>query len=284
MKVALITDAKRPSLALMRLSAYHKANGDTVVLNERLGTDLSYGSWLWHANGFACDVNGGPGFDPTIRLPAEVEAMRPDYSLYPALDYSIGYTWQYCPRRCEFCVVPRQGNPKTHHSIWTFHDAKFQKICLLNNNTFSDPRWRETFEEIWDAGLIIHDENGYDARLLDEEKAEALHRTRWDGAIHFAWDDVRDETAVMRGLKLAKAMHLRANIYVLMGFNSTLEEDIYRCQKVHDLGFDPFPMVYQRQRAKELCRFARMINARYYRKGGNITDAWAVYRPTRGRK
>jgi hypothetical protein len=47
-----------------------------------------------------------------------------------------------------------------HHSIWEFHDSSRSKICLLNNNTFQDKRWKETFEEIWDANLSVIDENG----------------------------------------------------------------------------------------------------------------------------
>ena len=44
-----------------------------------------------------------------------------------------------------------------------------------DNNTFSDPQWHDTFEEIWDAKLTVKDENGYDLRLLDEEKAVSGH-------------------------------------------------------------------------------------------------------------
>lgn len=165
---------------------------------------------------------------------------------------------------------------RTHHSIWEFHDPKFKKIELLNNNTFSDPQWKETFEEIWDADLRVID-NGFDLRLMDEEKAFALSKTKFDGQIHFAWDRIEDENKILAGLKLAKKYKLDAMVYVLVGFDTTLEEDIYRCQKIHDLGFDPYPMPYNG--GNRLNRtFKRFICLRYYRKYRTIKEAWQDYK------
>ena len=276
MKINLLTDAPKHNLALMKISAYHKARGDEVKLNEPLlwKADLTYGSYLFRFSGkYPGDFIGGPGVDPTIRLEG-FDGIKPDYRLFP-VDFSLGYTWEWCPRRCGFCCVPKQNNPKEHHSIWEFHDARFSKICLLNNNTFSDPQWRETFEEIWDAGLIVVDENGYDIRLMDEEKAEVLKRTRFDGQIHFAWDRMPDGERTLEGLKLAKQYKLNAMVYVLMGYDTTFEEDIYRCQKIYDLGFDPFPMLYRQTRA--LRSFRRFIYLRYYRKYKTLMKAWLDY-------
>lgn len=276
MRVNLLTDAPKHNLALMKISAYHKARGDDVGLNEPLSGELaqSFGSYLFDFSGkYPCDVVGGPGVDPAIRLNG-YDGIKPDYSLFP-IDYSLGYTWSWCPNRCGFCCVPKQGNPREHHSIWEFHDTRFNKICLLNNNTFSDPQWRETFEEIWDAGLTVVDENGYDLRLMDEEKAEALKKARFDGQIHFAWDRMSDEKRILDGLSLAKQYNLRAMVYVLMGYDTTFEEDIYRCQRIHDLGFDPFPMLYRQ--TKSLRSFRRFIYLRYYRKYKTLMEAWLNY-------
>ena len=146
MKINLITDAKYHNLALMKMATYHKQQGNHVYLNGVGNFDLTIGSWLfdWSQKGI-CDLEGGPGIDPTIRLNG-YEQYKPDYDLFP-IDYSLGFTWSYCPRKCPFCIVPKQNNPKEHHSIWEFHDSKFKKICLLNNNTFSDPHWKETLRK-----------------------------------------------------------------------------------------------------------------------------------------
>ena len=262
----------------MKISTYHKWDGDEVYLNMPIQkADLTYGSWLFAKSPrYACDVQGGPGFDPTIRLDSKFEEIWPDYNLFN-LDFSLGYTWEYCPRKCPFCVVPKQRNPKVHRSIWGFHNSKFRKICLLNNNTFSDPQWRETFEEIWDAGLTVRDENGYDLRLLDEEKAEVLKRTRFEKQIHFAWDLMEDEAVILRGLNLAQKYKLNAMVYVLIGFNTSREEDLYRCQKISDLGFDLYPMPYNGGTKADRA-FKRFICLRAYRKYPTLEKAWTNYR------
>ena len=279
MKVNLLTDAPKHNLALMKISAHHKKQGDEVALNQPLRrADYSYGSWLFTSSiKYDCILEGGPAISPSVRAPCEKE--KPDYDLFPGMDYSLGYTWSYCPRRCKFCVVPHQGNPKIHHSIWDFHESGFRKICLLNNNTFSDPRWRETFEEIRDAGLTIIDENGYDLRLLDHEKAEVLKQSNFCTGIHFAWDRMSDETKIIAGLKLLEEHHLRSVnnlVYVLIGYDTTMEEDIHRCQVIDDHGLTPYPMPYSRTPYTK--SFRRFINLHFYRPYATIADAWKDYK------
>lgn len=282
MKISLLTDAPNHNLALMKMSAWFKMNGDEIRLNMPLWkANLTYGSWLFvGGNKYPCDIEGGPGVNIERKLDPWFEWEWPDYDLYP-IDYSLGFTWRYCPRRCPFCVVPRQMNEKIHLSIYKFHrrSTNFKTICLLNNNTFSDPEWKKTFEEIWDADLILRDENGYDLRLVDQEKAEALAKTRWDHGPKFAWDRMEDETGVMRGLEEINRAGIKwTTIYVLMGFDTTIEEDIYRCQKIHDMGHNPFPMIYEDDGEKpQQHNFRRMIYARYYKKSGNIEKAWGEY-------
>ena len=108
MKINLLTDAPKHNLALMKISAWHKSDGDKVTLNTPLfKADYTYASVLYDRNvkRFIADEYGGPAFDNS-RLPDEIEGMEPDYSLYP-LDFSIGYTFRPCFNTCEFCKVPK---------------------------------------------------------------------------------------------------------------------------------------------------------------------------------
>ena len=278
MKISLLTDAPKHNLALMKLSAYHKSVGDEVLLNMPIiPCDFSYASVLFEKNIrlFNANVEGGPAYSGdsedffNIRF---AERLKPDYDLYPHNDFSLGYTFRGCRRKCEFCKVHKIEKDFNHHSIWDFHDPKFSKICLLNNNTFFDPQWRETFEEIWDANLTVTDENGYDLRLMDEEKADALSRTKFDGLIHYAWDRMEDERKILNGLKIAP----KGMVYVLIGFDTTLEEDLHRCQKIHDMGFDPYIMPYNQ--TKEEKRFKRFIDTRMYRPYKTLKDALGDYK------
>jgi len=268
------TDSPKPNLALMRLSAWHKAQGDSISLNMPLmPCDHSYASVLFDKNigAFQADEYGGPAFHES-KLPPKINTMFPDYTLYP-IDYSLGYTFRPCFRNCPFCIVPQLNHPDTdHHSIWEFHDPKFNKICLLNNNTFFDIRWGETFEEIWDENLTVIDENGYDLRLMDEEKAAALKKTKFKGVIHYAWDLMENETKILNGLKIAP----KGSVYVLIGFNTTQDEDIYRCQKIVEAKHTPYIMPYNQ--TKEEKKFKRFIDTFMWRKYKTIEEAWGNYK------
>lgn len=259
MKVNILTpDSKKPNLAAMKISAWHKANGDEVELNFPLcNADFTYASVLfnWTPDPHA-DLIGGSKY-PHIKLDPEIDKMKPDYSLYPKIDYSLGYTYKACPRTCDFCIVPKQNNDDKHYSIWTFHDPKFKKICLLNNNTLADFLWQETFEEIKDAGLKPILEQGVDCRLVTEENSQYLKEVK---PLYIAWDSPEHEMEILRGLNyLQSAGCKEIRCYVLIGNNTTEDEDLYRVMKLWELGIDPFVMPKDKNDSYQK-RFARWVN------------------------
>ena len=273
MKVLLLDiDSKIPNLALMKLSAWHKKRGDDVELNFQFGQyDKVYASCVFRKNKIKClqlpykDIEiGGVGYDLLKVLPKTVEGLGPDYDLYPDIDYSLGYTYRGCPRKCPFCIVPLLPKDNSHHSIYEFWNPGHQKLRLLNNNTFADPLWRETFQEIIKENLSLIEE-GFDIRLLDEEKAHYLAKIKFVKQIHFAFDGIVDEQRVRRGIKILNGVGVKSRrlmFYVLCGFNTTLEEDKYRIDLLKSLGVDPFVMLYHKE-SKLLNEFARWNN-RYY--------------------
>ncbi len=271
-----MTDAPKHNLALMKISAYHKKAGDEVMLNMPLWkADYRYASWIFEDGiRFGAYEAGGTGVDPKIELPEHIEKLKPDYSLFN-LHHSLGYTFRACFRKCPFCKVPLMRQDRTHHSIWEFHDSKFDTIELLNNNTFFDPFWYETFEEIHRADLKVI-ENGMDLRLLDNHKTWWISRLRWATQPKFAWDRMQDEKKIIEGMKLLQKYKINAMVYVLMGFDSNLEEDLYRCEIINSMGFDPFPMLYEP--TKILRKFRRFIYLRYYRRYKTIAEAWKQYK------
>jgi hypothetical protein len=274
MKINILTpDSKKANLAAMKISAWHKSNGDDVMLNFQLRkADFTYASVLfkWTADPIA-NLVGGSKY-PDRKLDPEIDKMFPDYSLYPHLDHSIGYTYKACPRTCEFCVVPKQDNDTEHYSIWDFHDPKFKKIKLMNNNTFADLNWRETFKEIIEAGLTVVDESGFDLRLMNGEQVNWLQKIKFEGVIHYAWDRMQDETEVLCGLKIAP----KGSVYVLIGYDTTIEEDIHRFQKIVDFGHDPYIMPYTH--SKHEMAFKRFRDSFMWRKYGTIAEAWKDYK------
>jgi hypothetical protein len=280
MKISILTpDSKMFNLAAMKISAYHKALGDEVLLNMPLWpAQKTYASVLfeWTPKPIA-NFLGGPGVDPSQRLPLDIEACRPDYDLYPDMDYSLGYTYRACHRGCDFCKVKDMNEPTDHRSIWDFHDSRFKKIALLNNNTFEDPRWRETFQEIWDAGLIFKDVSGFDVRLMNKERAEALARTRFDGQLHIAWDSMKDKESVCRGIwKMLECgvKPYKIMCYVLVGYDTTEAQDLQRIEALRDWGIDPFVMPYNKEDIYQR-KIARWVNHKAIFK----TTEWRDYRP-----
>lgn len=279
MKISLLTDAPKHNLALMKISSWHKQMGHDVILNMPLWkADCTYASILFDKNKklFFADYYGGPAYDGKESLPNDIDSVFPDYNLY-GLNFSLGYTYRPCFRKCKFCKVCNlEQRDLYHHSIFEFHDTKFKKICLLNNNTFMDKDWRETFNEIWDANLTVIDENGYDLRLLDAEKAVFLKHTKFDGKIHFAWDRIEDEHEIINGLELLNKYKIRnTHIYVLIGFDTTKEQDFYRCQKLIDYGHDPYVMPYNGTTEEK--RFKRFIDSFMWRKYKTLKEAWKDY-------
>ena len=263
MKISILTpDSKMPNLAAMKISAWHKAQGDQVELNFPLmKADFTYASVLFKEtpDPVNAELIGGSKY-PEIKLDPEIDNMMPDYSLYPDIDYSLGYTYKACPRTCEHCVVPKQHNEEKHYSIWDFHDPKFKKICLMNNNTLADLNWRDTFNEIIETKLKVIDQNGYDARLITEEVAEYMSRLKFDNMIHVAWDYPEHEIEVLIGLcNLTKYIKpYRISCYVMIG-HTTHEENLGRVSALYAMGINSFVMpLNKRDRYQQ--NFARWVN------------------------
>ena len=100
-----------PNLALMKISAYHKRNGDHVEWwNPLYKYDRIYSSKVFDftpVDPYLPDdaIRGGTGYrDIPISgtLPDEIDGIFPDYSIYPECDYAIGYLTRGCPNHCRW--------------------------------------------------------------------------------------------------------------------------------------------------------------------------------------
>ena len=249
-------DSKMPNLALMKIGRYHQRKGDNIRLaygRVPLWGDKQYISVMfsWSKNKLPpWGIKGGPGFDPRVELRPGIENLKPFYGLYPKNKISWGYTFRGCPRGCEFCLVPKMpmGNDYSHRSIWTFASRKKKEICLLNNNTFFDLQWSETFREIYEADLTILDLNGYDIRLMDKRKAEWLARLKWSKGVHFAFDSLVSKDQVVEGLRILKkygTLH-GVRFYCLTGYDETLEQELERINLLRSWGVSVFALQFRR--------------------------------------
>lgn len=249
-------DGKWANLALMKLSAFHKAKGDTVEWYSPLfPSDVVYASKTFV---FTPDdsylpadcIRGGTGYDMTVKLPDEVESCFPDYSLYPAIDYAIGFTTRGCIRNCSFCFVPRkEGKLRIVGDLYDFWSGQ-QKVILLDNNLTAAPmsHFEKIIGQLATERALVDFSQGLDIRLLNEDHARLLKTVRFK-YVHFAWDSMGYEKAVRRGVEmLTRYIHpQRLTFYVLVGYDTTEAEDMYRIEVLRGLGVNPFVMAYDKR-------------------------------------
>jgi hypothetical protein len=265
MKIGLIqVDGKLPNLALMKLAKHYEELGHEIFFVDlsTIKADFWFGSKIFI---------GGSGYDIKATLPKDIEEITPDYEKF-GLDYSIGFTSRGCIRNCDFCIVKEKEG--------VFHDVdmswiKQKKVLLIDNNFLASPNWKEKLQYFIDNKIKVCFNQGLDLRLITEEKAEMLSKVDYRDdqfktkRIYFAWDNIKDEEMIVNGInKLISAGIKPQNImvYVLVGFNSTFEEDMYRTKKLIEFGVKPFIMQFNRnpKRDKKLIDLARWINKRYY--------------------
>lgn len=286
MKVGLVdVDSKIPNLALMKLSAWHKAQGDEVKMFDPLfdHPDIIYSSKVftsteqYHYFPSYCDViQAGSGDDLKTKLPDHIESVCPDYSLY-GINYAMGFATRGCIRECGFCIVPKkEGKLQAVSDIHQFWNGQ-RELMLLDNNITAD----SNHFEIICKQLIKHMVQtnfcqGLDIRLMDEVKAKLLNQVKRPehNRIHFAWDSMDTEkeiiTALETVIKFIKPYKIM--FYVLIGWDTTEDEDLYRVEMLRSYGVDSFVMPYDK--ANEYQRkFARWVNMKAIFK----TVAWTDY-------
>ena len=248
MKVGLFDiDSKYHNLALMKISAYHKQKGDEVEFYNPLwhsNYDEIYCSKIFkksHKNdGYIREdmICGGSGFEYLTLLPEYIEHIKPDYDLYN-LRYSLGFTTRGCIRNCKFCIVPeKEGKIREHAEVEEFLNPKSNIVVLLDNNFLALPSHIKKLQLFINKDWRMDFNQGLDARLINKENAKLLAKIKYKEIIRFAWDNIKDETEIISGLELVIKAGIRPRnitVYVLIGFDTTFEEDLYRIQRLRDI-------------------------------------------------
>lgn len=270
-----------PNLPLMKLSAWHKANRDTVEWYEPVyhgmgePFDIVYMSKVF-GNEYTPDypyyvnakkiIKGGTGYDIHIHdgkedfdqeshknLPDEVEHIYPDYSLYPEYtkDTAYGFLTRGCCNHCSFCIVSKKEGDCSHKVADLSEFWRGQKnIKLLDPNLLACKDHLELLQQLADSKAKVDFTQGLDARFLNEKNLELLKQINIS-RIHFAFDFMKAEKQIVKGLSLAKEKlnpdSRKATVYILTNYDTTIEEDLYRIQMVREIGFDPDVRIYRKE-------------------------------------
>lgn len=289
MKIGLIdVDGHNfPNLPLMKISAWHKAKGDTVRWYEPFDGlfekyDKVYMSKVFSfshdyeypiyadevqrgGSGYAIQlVDGKEQYDKAKDkdLPYEMEHIYPDYSLYPKMtkDTAYGFLSRGCPRGCGFChVASKEGRcSKKVADLSEFWRGQ-KKIVLCDPNILACPEHMELLKQLRDSKATVEINQGLDIRLITEKNLELLKEVKLD-QIHFAFDRWQDKDIIepklrqfvnQTGYNRGKG---RVTVYILVNFDTTIEQDIYRIQLCRELNISPYPMIYDKEHCKPIYR------------------------------
>jgi hypothetical protein len=277
MKIGLIdVDSHNfPNLALMKLSAYHKSKGDDVMWYDGLLSDrydLVYLSKVFtdspdYTQVINADtvIRGGTGYDITSKLPAITERLYPDYGLYNTSS-AYGYLTRGCPRACKFCIVgDKEGlQSKQVAELPNFWNGQ-KEIKLLDPNLLACKSADILLQDLINSKAWVDFTQGLDIRFMTDERAEMLNQMKIK-MIHFAWDNY--EFSTYEKLKYFRPLlpwtSRKLCVYVLVNYNTTLEQDLERIYKLRELKYDPYIMIYNKKCAdRKIKRMARWVNNRF---------------------
>ncbi len=279
-----------PNYALMKISAWHKSKGDTVEWwNPLQRYDRVYSSKVFD---FTPDdpylpddaIRGGTGYrDLPINneLPAEIDDMFPDYSIYPECDYAIGYITRGCPNNCRWCVVPRkEGKIRPYRTWQDLVRNDTDKLVLMDNNILACEYGISQIESMVGSGYRIDLNQGMDARIVNDRIAGILSRLKWIRFIRFSCDQKAQIDPIRKTIGLLEKYGVKPyKIFIYLLVTEDLKDAAERVEalKVYR-GINLYAQAERNERLGIMPNVAQLeFQQRYVYGGCYRKETWSQY-------
>lgn len=281
---------KFPNIALMKLSAWHKAQGDTVEWwNPMLTYDRVYSSKVFTFTPECAylpsnTIKGGTGYGLYSELPEDIDAMFPDYSIYPDCRYAVGFLTRGCIRRCPWCIVPKKEGAIRPYRTWReIKRPDSRDIVFMDNNVLACPHGIEQIQDMIGQDIRVDFNQGLDARLVTPEAAVLLARLKWIRFIRMSCDTDAMLPVVLEAVNLLRAEGVkpyRVFVYLLVQDIDSAER---RALTLRKAGVEVFAQPYRDferdvEPTPEQKQFARWVNMKSIFKK---VDRFAEYKSRR---
>lgn len=240
-----------PNLALMKISAWHKAKGDSVEwarqpdLFESPHYDRIYASKVFtftpdiDFRPFDADeiVKGGTGYDIHGTLPEEIDRTQPDYSIYPWIDNktAYGFLTRGCPNKCKWCIVPKkEGAVRPYMDVEEIAIDGRRNLVLMDNNILASQYGIEQIKKIIRLKLRVDFNQAMDARLVTEDIARLLAQVKWNPYPRFGCDTHAQIKHCDRAIAWLREFGYRGPVFLYTMIDDDFEESIDRVMYYRD--------------------------------------------------
>lgn len=265
------------NLALEKIRVYYQQKGDVVLpclpIEKQDNFDIVYASSIfdWSRKDYITPdvITGGTGFDLTTELPPEIEAIEPHINM--------GYTTRGCIHNCPFCVVRRkEGYIRATGDIVSLWDGRSKVIIVLDNNPLAlIEHFNQNCKQLRDYNLKVDWNQGLDHRQLTPEIIDVIQSVRHH-ELRFAFDHPSYINSVEKAIGLLRSKGInRCSWYVLVGYDTTLMQDLLRLNYLRDRGQIAFVQRYRsksnppkiKRNKRELIALARWVNQHHLYRG-----------------
>ena len=242
-----------PNLALMKISAWHKSQGDDVEFATMFENyDVIYKSKVFSftPNNEYCynskvEYIGGSGYCLQKTLDPEIESMTPDYNLYDC-KHAYGFLTRGCIRKCPWCIVhEKEGKIRPDSTIRKICGDNYKSAILMDNNVLASDHGIKQIEEIIKLKIKVDFNQGLDARLIDNSISKLLSKVKWLHVIRLACDSPEMMEPVRKAVELLRWNNVKPQRFFVYTMINNIPESIERLKFIKGLYCEPFAQPFR---------------------------------------